>query len=95
MLIRILDRGELVCKNKSNELLVNVGAPLTQSGDVWKTGARTEYLKKVLNNAFVAIIHSVANIIYPSRPMFCFQLWLLALNQSSNLKNCPEITVQR
>ena len=27
MLIRVLEGGELVCKNKSNELLVNVGAP--------------------------------------------------------------------
>lgn len=36
MLIRVLEGGELICKNKSNELLVNVGAPpFIQSGDVW------------------------------------------------------------
>ncbi len=53
MLIRVLDEGELVCKNKSNELLVNVGAPLMQSDDVWNWGPMATDSMKVLNNRFV------------------------------------------
>lgn len=50
MLIRVLDEGEVVCKNKSNELLVNVGAPLIQSDDVWNWGPMAIDSTKVLNN---------------------------------------------
>lgn len=48
MLIRVLEGGELVCKNKSNELLVNVGAPSLYGVLMCGTNGYKES-KKVLN----------------------------------------------
>lgn len=53
MLIRVLEGGEL-CKNKSNELLVNVGAPSLYRVLMCGTNGYKES-KKVLNNQRVLV----------------------------------------